>query len=333
MPARTARPDLATGAVTRPARGGLAFALGSAATFGTAGVFAASLIDAGWSPVAAVTARVSLAALVLTVPALLLLRGRWAVLAASWRPVLAYGLVGVAGCQLCYFNALEHLSVAVALLLEYLGTVLVVGWIWLRTRKAPRPLTVAGAALAVGGLVLVLDLTGAQRVDLVGVAWALVAAASLATYFVLSARTDDPLPPLVTVWAGMVVAAVTLVVVGVVGLQPVRIGDATVDLAGRATSWLVPVVGLAVVAAAAAYLLGIAAARRLGATVASFVGLTEVLFAVLFAWWFLDQLPGAVQLAGGALIVVGAACVRLQELRTARAERVLASDPAGYMVR
>ena len=55
-------------------------ALLSAATFGTSGTFASSLIEAGWSPAAAVTARISLAALLLTVPAVLQLRGRWALL-------------------------------------------------------------------------------------------------------------------------------------------------------------------------------------------------------------------------------------------------------------
>jgi drug/metabolite transporter (DMT)-like permease len=314
------------------ARGGLALALGSAATFGTAGVFASALLDAGWSPGAAVTARISVAALVLTVPALVVLRGRWSLLSGSWRPVVAYGLVGVAGCQLCYFNALQHLSVAVALLLEYLGTVLVVGWVWLRTRRPPRPLTVGGAALAVAGLVLVLDLAGAQRVDPVGVVWGLVAAVSLASYFVLSARTDDPLPPVVTVWAGMIVAAVTLALLGLVGAVRMTVGDTTVSFGGTRTSFLVPLLGVAVVAAAVAYLLGIGAARRLGATVASFVGLTEVVFAVLFAWLFLGQLPGAVQLLGGALIVGGAAFVRLDELRAARRSRALVTDSAGYMV-
>ena len=33
--------------------------------------------------------------------------------------VLAYGLVPVAGAQLCYYSAVAHLSVGVALLLEY----------------------------------------------------------------------------------------------------------------------------------------------------------------------------------------------------------------------
>jgi hypothetical protein len=40
--------------------------------------------------------------------------------------------VAVAGCQLAYFNAVQSLSVAVALLIEYSGVLLVVGWLWLR---------------------------------------------------------------------------------------------------------------------------------------------------------------------------------------------------------
>ena len=59
---------------------GLALAVLSALTFDTSGTFARSLIDAGWSAEALVIARVGLAALVLAVPTLLALRGRWRVL-------------------------------------------------------------------------------------------------------------------------------------------------------------------------------------------------------------------------------------------------------------
>ncbi|HEX8931124.1 MAG TPA: EamA/RhaT family transporter, partial [Actinomycetota bacterium] len=55
---------------------GLALALLSAATFGTSGTFARSLIDAGWSAGSAVAARVGIAAVILAVPAALALRGR-----------------------------------------------------------------------------------------------------------------------------------------------------------------------------------------------------------------------------------------------------------------
>jgi drug/metabolite transporter (DMT)-like permease len=76
------------------------------------------------------------------------------------------------------------------------------------------------------------------------------------------------------------------------------------------------VLGLALVAAVVAYVTGIAGARLLGAKVASFVGLTEVLFAVGFAWVLLGQSLGPLQLAGGALVLVGIALVRVDELRS-----------------
>jgi drug/metabolite transporter (DMT)-like permease len=91
-----------------------------------------------------------------------------------------------------------------------------------------------------------------------------------------------------------------------------------VTFAGQRTSWLVPVVGLSLVAAVIAYVAGIAAARTLGARLSSFVGLTEVMFAVLIAWALLDELPTGIQLLGGVLIIVGVALVRLDELRQAR---------------
>jgi len=312
---------------------GLTLAVLSAATFGTSGIFGTSLIHAGWTPGAAVTARIVTAAVVLTVPALIHLRGRWHVLRRDLATVAAYGVVAVAGCQLFFFNAVSHLSVGVALLLEYLGTFLVVAWLWLRHGHRPRRLTIAGGGFAVAGLVLVLDLAGSHRLDPVGLAWGLSAAAGLAVYFLLSAGAVEnssssadsdgsdgcdvpvePLPPLVLAWGGMCVAAVGLVAFGAAGLVPMRVHLTDVRLADHRVSWVVPVLGLSLLAAAFAYVAGIGAARLLGAKVASFVGLTEVLFAVVFAWMALGQTPTGMQLLGGALIVTGVVLVRVDEL-------------------
>lgn len=172
-----------------------------------------------------------------------------------------------------------------------------------------------GVAAALAGLVLVLDLSGGGPVQPVGFLWGLGAAVGLAGYFIVSARTDTGLPPVVLASAGMAVGTLVLVVVGLVGPHPLRATFGDVVLGDHRTSWLVPVAGLSLVAAVVAYVSGIAAARILDARLASFVGLTEVLFAILIAWWVLAELPTAVQLAGGALIVVGVALVRLDELR------------------
>ncbi|GAB2481923.1 EamA family transporter [Jatrophihabitans fulvus] len=292
---------------------GLGIALFSAATFGTSGSFADSLLHAGWTPGGAVTVRIAIAALVLAVPAIVLLRGRWTLLRRSGRAVAAYGLVAVAGCQLCFFYAVQYLSVGVALLLEYSGTLLVVLWMWLRHHQRPSRLTVVGGLVALAGLVLVLDLTGPQRVEPLGVLWGLGAAAGLATYFVVSAHAEDHLPPVAMAWAGMTLGAGALGLAALVGAIPFRTTAADVELAGHTMSWLVPALGVGLVATVLAYTSGIAAARRLGARVASFVGLAEVLFAVLFAWLLLAQQPGTIQLVGGVVVVAGIALVRLGE--------------------
>lgn len=292
---------------------GLALAVLSAASFGTSGAFAASLLDAGWTPGAAVTVRVAVAALVLTGPALLQMRGRMSLLRRGSRTFVPYGICAVAGAQLGFFQAVERLSVGVALLLEYSGALLVVAWMWARHGHRPRRLTVAGAASAVAGLVLVLDLLGDQRVDPIGVLWGLGAAVGLAVYFVLSAGGEAALPPLVVAWGGLAVGAAVLGAACLSGVLPARATVSDVTLLDIRVSWLVPVAGLALLAAVVAYVSGIGAARLLGARLASFVGLTEVLFAVAFAALLVAQVPTGLQLAGGLLVLVGVALVRLDE--------------------
>lgn len=296
-------------------RAGIGLALLSAATFSMSGSFARSLIDAGWTPAAAVTVRISVAALLLAIPAILSLRGRWHLLRRDPVTLAVYGVVAVAGAQLCFFNAVQHISVGVALLLEYMGVVLVVLWQWLRHGHRPRRLTIAGSVIALCGLALVLDLAGDLRLDPVGVLWGLAAAFGLASYFVLSARISTYLPPLVIASAGMTTGALTLLALGALGALPMRTTVGTVDLAGHRVSWLVPVIGLSFVAAAFAYVAGIYAVRALGASLASFVGLTEVVFAVLVAWLLVGQLPTTMQFVGGALIVAGVVLVHLDEAR------------------
>ena len=132
----------------------------------------------------------------------------------------------------------------------------------------------------------------------------------------LSAESEDVLPPLVVAWGGLAVGGAALAVAGAAGVLPLAAPRTDVTLLDTQVSWLVPVLGLALVAAVVAYVAGIAGARLLGAKVASFVGLTEVLFAVVFAWVLLGQSLGAIQLIGGALVLVGITLVRVDELRS-----------------
>jgi drug/metabolite transporter (DMT)-like permease len=296
---------------------GLGFAVLSAMSFGLSGSLAKGLLDTGWTAGAAVTVRVLVAAAVLAVPAVLSLRGRWGLLRRNAGLVAVYGMVAVAGCQLAYFNAVVHMQVGVALLIEYTAPVAVIGWMWLRHGHRPGVLTLVGAVVAALGLVLVLDLLSGADLSVPGVLWALGAMAGAATYFVLSASEDNGLPPLVLAASGLTLGAVALLVAGAVGVVPMSVSTAPVSYDGATVPWWLPLLGLGVVTAAVAYVTGIAAGRRLGSRLASFVALLEVLFALLFAWLLLGELPRAVQVVGGVLILAGVVVVKLGERGTA----------------
>src|SRR5215469_3525385 len=312
--------------------GGVSIAVVSAATFGTSGTFGTSLLNSGWTPATAVLVRVTLAAVLLTVPAVLALRGKWRQLWRSWRIVVGYGLVGVVLCQVCYFNAIERMPVGIALLIEYMGSIMVVGWLWLRHGHRPRRLTVGGAAASVAGLALMVAVGGSAEgsgsgashgISLSGLAFALTAAVSMAVYFVLSAgpasgKTDktennEPLSPIALAWAGIWVGAAALGLLLALHALPFGASAHDVVLLRHQVPWIVPLAGIALLSTALGYCTGIIAARRLGPKLASFIGMAEILFAVLYAWALLGQLPSPTQFLGGALILVGVALVKIDE--------------------
>ena len=309
--------DAAVASPSRADRGrtlsGLAFAVVSATAFGMSGALARGLLDTGWTPGAVVLVRIGLAAVVVLPFGLAALRGRWVLLRRNAGLVTTYGVLAVAGAQFCYFSAVVHMQVGPAILIEYTAPAAVVVWMWLRHGQRPGPVTLVGALLAAAGLVLVLDLVSGADLSVPGVLWALGAMVGAASYFVISADEGNGLPPLTLAAAGLTVGTLVLAVLGLVGLLPMAAYTADTVYAGRAFTWWEPLLVLGLVTAALAYTTGIAAGRRLGSRLASFVALLEVVAGVLFAWVLLAELPRAVQLVGGLLILAGVVAVKLGE--------------------
>ncbi|ADU00937.1 EamA family transporter [Mycolicibacterium gilvum] len=307
-------------------RSGLLFALASAFAFGCSGPFAKALMTAGWSPTAAVTARLAGGALAMAVFATVVRPGWVREARHHARTVVLYGIVPIAGAQLFYFNAVAHLSVGVALLLEYTAPLLVVGWLWATTRHRPSGMTLAGVVLAVGGITLVLGIIGpggvaAAHINLAGVGWGLAAAVCAACYFLMSdkagAMSDKevadgrpPLHPITLAAAGLAFGAVTVAALGFSGLMPLAFTANDAVIAGFTTPWIVPVIALALIPTAIAYTLGIVGIARLRPRFASMVGLSEVMFAVLAAWMLLGEGMAAAQVIGGAIVLAGLALAR-----------------------
>jgi drug/metabolite transporter (DMT)-like permease len=297
--------------------GGLALALTSATSFGLSGSLARSLLDLGWSPAAVVATRVGGAFLVLLIPCLFLLRRIGLPTGRQGARILAYGAVAIALAQLCYFSAVQYLSVGVALLLEYLAPVMLIGWHWARSHRRPAVPVLAGAGLSIVGLAFVLDLRGGLTLNPIGVAWGLGAALCLCAYFLLSEDNgaDAPVNPLLLTTAGTGVGAALLLMAGAAGILPLTVHAGVTILADQAVGWWLPVALLILMSAVLAYPTGIVAVRRLGSSLASFVSLTEVIFAVAFAFVLLGQQPGPMQLIGGALILAGIALVKRPRVR------------------
>ena len=299
--------------MTHDARLGLALAIGSSLAFGLSGSLARGLFDAGWSPGAVVLLRLTIGALVVLPLGVASLAGRWHVLRQNAGLVVTYGALAVAGAQYCYFAAVQRMDVGPALLIEFTAPAAVVAWMWVRHGQRPNRVTVAGAAIAAVGLVLVLDVVTGVSLDGIGVAWALAAMIGCATYFIVNGNDTTGLPPLALAAGGLVVGAIGLGVLGLTGVLPLAANTGNVRLADATVAWWTPVLLLGVVTAGLPYVAGIAAGRRLGSRLVSFVSLLEVVAGVIFAWLLLDQVPEAMRLVGGASILLGVVVVRFGE--------------------
>lgn len=294
----------------QPRTSGIVMAVVSALAFSSSGPLVKPLLEAGWSLSSALLIRMGLAGLILSPALISAVRRNPSFLRQHIWSLLAFGLIPVAGCQVLFFSAMQRMPVAVALLIQYLAPVMLVGFVWLRTRRAPSRIVLAGSVIAIVGLVLVVDISGA-RFDLLGTILALGAAVTVCVYFVMSERTGEDLPPLALASGGLLIGASAMVVVGATGLIPFSAPDVTVAFRGVEMPGILPMLWVGAVGTTLGYALGVMAVPRVGSRLASFIGLSEVLFALGFAWLLLGETPGPIQIVGGAVLLIGVVLVRL----------------------
>ena len=290
---------------------GIALGLGAGLAFGAGGVFVKPLLESGWSPGAAVLARISIAAVLLAVPGLIALRFD---LRPLWRArwtVLLYGLVAVAGVQFAFYASLERIPVSMTLLIEYLAPIALVLFAWLRTRRMPQLIVLGGSVLAIGGLVLVIG-PGGGDLDPLGLIFAAIAMIGVCVYYAIGESATEELPPVALIAAGFVVGAIALAIAGAVGVLPMEATFTDVPFLGGTAPWWVLLLTVGALSTAFAYLAGVAAIRMLGARLSSFLGLSEVVFAGIVGWILLGEALGPLQILGGVLILGGIVLVRLE---------------------
>ncbi|MDJ0343102.1 EamA family transporter [Streptomyces sp. H10-C2] len=284
---------------------GLGLALASAFAFGGSGVAAKPLIEAGLDPLDVVWLRVAGAALIMLPVALRhrsLLRERPGLLAG-------FGLLAIAGVQTFYFAAISRIPVGVAILVEFLGPALLLGWVRFVQRRPVSRAAAIGVVLAVGGMASVVEVWSGLAFDAFGLLLAFGAACCQVSYFVLAdhgTEGEDAPDPIAVIAFGLLIGAAVMTAVArpwgmhweVLGRQA-ALGDKQVP-AVLLVGWIV------LVATVVAYLTGVLAVRKLTPQVAGVVACLEAVVGTVFAWVLLGEHLGVPQIIGGTLVLAGA---------------------------
>ncbi|KQX07141.1 MULTISPECIES: DMT family transporter [unclassified Leifsonia] len=305
---------------------GYLYALVAALLFGMNGSVTKVIVEAGITPAQLTFWRV--ASVTVIAGAILLVTNRRAfrITPRQLAVMAALGIFGVALLQWTYAVAVSLLPVGIALLLEYLAVLAVAVIARAVFKERVKPRIWAAIALVLIGLAVVAQI-GQSTLNIVGVAFALAAAATLTVYFVVGERQVGATSPLAVGFWSMGFAAVFWgVLSGWWEVDPALLGSTVSlggNLAGLSVPLAIPLLWNAVLGSFAPFLLSLLALKHLTATAAGITASSEVLFAFGVAWLWLGETLTVVQLLGVALVTVGIVLAQ-----TARAGKVLDADLA-----
>lgn len=314
--------------VTQRRNAGLGLALVSAVAFGGSGVAAKPLIEAGLDPLHVVWMRVTGAALIL-LPVALRHRGL-----PRLRPglILGFGLLGIAGCQALYFVAIARIPVGVAILVEFLGPALLLGWVRFVQRRPVSRAAVTGVVLAVSGMACVVEIWSGLAFDALGLLFAFGAACCQVAYFVLAdhgTQEADAPEPVAVIAYGLLVGTVVLTFFARPWTMPWATLGHQAALGTREVPAVLLIGWIVLVSTVLAYLTGVLAVRRLTPQVAGVVACIEAVVGTVLAWVLLREHLGIAQILGGTLVLCGAF---VAQTATSRSKTVASSAVAGSAV-
>ena len=217
---------------------------------------------------------------------------------ASFPALIAFGL-SVALVNGAYYVAIDRLPVGVAISLQYTGPVLLLGFAALTAGRKPGRAAWVAAALTLAGATLVSRAySGLEGLDGVGMLAAVASAFTFASYLLTAdlAGRRGAHPATVLVW-GFLVAILAWAVLAPWWSWPyARLAEPKVALA---------VLGVGTLGTLIPFFLAVAAVPILSPATAGIAATVEPPFAAAFAWLFLGQHLGMVQVAGGLLVVGG----------------------------
>lgn len=286
---------------------GYAMVLVAATFFGVNGSVAKVALSSGISSFRLTEARCVGAWIGLTLIALARSRSGLRIRRGEVLRLAVFGIGGVALVQLFYFLAIHRLAIGIALVIQYLGPLLVA--IYARTfgHEHVRRRIWAALALSLTGLSLVVELWQGVALDGLGVVFALISAVIFAAYLLFAeieiARRDS-----VSLMAwGFFFATVFWTVVQPWWSFPAGRVAETVSLQGRLAGWHLPVWALVlwvvVLGSIVPFSLIVGALRHVSATRVGIAAMLEPVVATVVAWAWLQETLAPVQLVGAGVVL------------------------------
>ena len=283
--------------------------LAAATLFGINGTVAKVALSSGLSSLRLTEARSAGAFLGLTLFALVRRPSSLRVARRELVRLAIFGSIGVAFVQLFYFLAIHRLAIAIALLIQYLGPLLVA--IWARTfgHEHVRRRIWAALGLSLAGLTLMVQLWNGLSLDGLGVLYAFLGAVAYAFYLLVAEREVARRDTISLMAWGFFFATLFWSVVQPWWSFPARAVGRTVSLQGSLAGVHVPVWALVlwvvVLGSIAPFTLIVGALRHVSATRAGVAAMLEPVVATVVAWAWLRESLDPAQLAGAAVVLAG----------------------------
>jgi len=274
---------------------GIALALFAALLWGVSGAVAADAFS-DISPARVSQVRALLAALILV--ALAWWRGELSMNGmASW--LVALG-VNIAAVNVLFYWALERLGVGPGATIQFLGPILVLGFMVVVQHREVSNVAWMAAVLAVVGVALVSGAWDVANADWLGVTAGLASAVAFACYLLVGEHIGSRLPAVTVMAWGFTFASVFWAVA-----QPWWSFPS--GLSGEVWGKLIWV-GIA--GTAIPFMIEIAALQRAAAGIIGVVATAEPVIGAAAAWIMLEQRLGALQILGGLMVVVSVASIQ-----------------------
>ncbi len=227
----------------------------------------------------------------------------------EWPLLIAYSLIGFALVQFGYFVAISRMHVSMALIIEFTAPIWIVLWIkYVRKSFVPKDMWIA-ISLAFIGMLLLAQVWEGMTLDTIGVIAAFLDAFALATFFVLSERLTPTRSTYSLTVLGFGISSALMLVIFPIWSFPFKIFNQAMNLEGPLKDFSAPgwtlILWIVVLGTVIPYLCVLSGIKILSASTSSVIGMLEPVLAGIFAWIWIGESWNAIQLIGGAIVIVG----------------------------